>query len=298
MRSFALYQPTSVLEACELLELHPDEAVAYAGGTELLTAMKLGYSRPRFLVDLKRTSLDGIRVDETGALVIGATTTHRTIETSTLVGSSWPVLTEMERQLANVRIRNQGTLGGNLCFAEPHADPPTALVALEARFQLAATSGSREVEAERFWPSAFETAIKPGEVLAAIVVPGLPSRSGSVYLKFGMLERPTIGVAIVMVLDSSSDLVAAARIAVGAVAPNPRRFREAEGLLVGVEVSATDVLDKHAREAAAVVARQLAADDSLYGSADYKRQLALVLVRRGVLAAVDRARRNGQASGV
>ena len=114
-------------------------------------------------------------------------------------------------------------------------------------------------------------------------------------MKFGMLERPTIGVAVVLAVDPAGASVASARIAVGAAAPGPRRFRDAEDLLLGVEAGAGEDIDARAREAGELVARQLAADDTIHGSADYKRKLASVLVRRAVVASVDRALANIQA---
>jgi len=148
---FEIHEPKTVAEASALLTHYGDGAAVYAGGTELLVVMKERINHFPHLINIKTIpGLDRIHLagDE---LVIGALATHRTIANSALVEAAFPALAELERRIANVRVRTAGTIGGNLCFAEPHSDPATLLLALGARFTLESKSGTRTLEAEAFF---------------------------------------------------------------------------------------------------------------------------------------------------
>src|SRR5262249_28419401 len=141
----------------------------------------------------------------------------------------------MERDVANVRVREVGTLGGNLCFAEPHADPGTLLMLFDATARIERNGGARTIPLERLFVGPFETCLEPDEILTEIEVPPLPPRSGAAYLKFGFLERPSVGVGVALTTDDGR--VTGARVAVGCVGPVPRRMREAEAALAGKTVA-------------------------------------------------------------
>src|SRR5437016_3618738 len=128
---FQLHRPESVEEASDLLRQYGDDAALYCGGSELVLLMKLGFADYGHLIDLK--GIDGLRVlhEHDGALHVGAATTHRQLERSPIVREGWPALARMERNVANVRVRTVGSLGGNLCFADPHSDPATFLLAAD-----------------------------------------------------------------------------------------------------------------------------------------------------------------------
>src|SRR5437867_1869670 len=144
LRPFALHRPGTAEEACALLATLGEDAAPYAGGTELLLLMKLGLLRPRHLVDVKRIRpFDGI-TDGTH-LAIGATVTHRTVERSALVRARCPLVASVARHVANVRVRNVGTVGGNLAFADPHSDLATLFLALDATVELVSPRGRREL---------------------------------------------------------------------------------------------------------------------------------------------------------
>src|SRR6185312_8684166 len=129
---FDLHRARSLDEAHELLERYGEDAAVVCGGTELLLLLKLGFAAYGHLVDVKGIEeLGGVRVDN-GTLLIGATATHREIERSPAVLERLPALAAMERDVANIRVRNVGTLGGNLCFSDPHSDPATFLLTLDA----------------------------------------------------------------------------------------------------------------------------------------------------------------------
>jgi carbon-monoxide dehydrogenase medium subunit len=275
LRPFELHEPTSVADASELLARHGDTGRIYAGGTELILAMKEGLIHYEHLVNVKTIpGLAGVRLDG-GALRIGAATPHRVLERDPLVRQHFPALARMEADVANVRVREVGTLGGNLCFAEPHADPGALLQVFDATVRLDRKGGGRTVSLGELFVGPFETVLEGDELLTEIVVPPLPPRSAAAYLKFGFLERPSVGVAVAVTLDDGH--VAAARIAVGSVGPVPRRMPEAEARLQG-----TAVADNAAalEEAGRIAGRAAEAITDLHGSADYKEHLVGVLLRR------------------
>ncbi len=280
LRPFELHQPESVASASRALGAYGDEAAFYAGGTELLLVMKEGLVRYRHLLDLKTIpDLAGIH-EADGWLHIGGVTTHRTLEHHPLIHARVPVLAEVERRLANVRIRSVGTLGGNLCFAEPHADPGTLLLTLDAEVDLASHTGTRTVPLGEFFTGAYETARAPDEILTRVRVrPPGPQTRGA-YLKFGIHERPTLGVAAALTLDPEQRTVLDVRLAVGCVGPVPTRLPEAEGLLRGLPLA-----DLEGRLDAAAASARLAAVDDLHGSAEYKQAMVTVFIRRAVRAA-------------
>ena len=285
LRPFDLSEPTSVAEASELLARHGDSARIYAGGTELILAMKEGLIHYEHLVNVKTIpGLAGVRRDG-GALRIGAATPHRAIERDPLVRQHFPAIARMEADVANVRVREVGTLGGNLCFAEPHADPGTLLQVFDATARIEKKGGARTIPLEQLFVGPFETCLEGDELLTEIVVPPLPPLSATAYLKFGFLERPSVGVAVGVTLDDGH--VADARIAVGCVGPVPRRMREAEAELRG---RARSDSGGALATAGRIAGRAADAITDLHGSAEYKEHLVGVLLRRAwdqALAAID-----------
>lgn len=276
---FALHAPRTVDEAVELLARHGEDATVYAGGTELLLAMKLRVLRYGHLVDIKRIqALAEVTVDD-GVLAVGALATHHVLERHPLVVRHVPAYVALSRAVANVRVRVAGTLGGNLCFAEPHADPPALLAALGAGVRLVGPGGARDVPVAEFVRGAFDTARCPDEVLTRVTVP-LPAAARRVaYERFAHLERPTAGVAAVLSLAAPDDTIAAARVWVGAVGPRPTPVPAVAERLAGVPAAALgDVLPAAARHGA----EACPVDEDIHGSEDYKRHLVAVLIERAV----------------
>jgi aerobic carbon-monoxide dehydrogenase medium subunit len=275
LRPFALEEPTSVREASALLAHYGEAARLYAGGTELLLAMKEGLLRYDYLINIKTIAgLAGIARDA-DVLRIGAATTHRTLERSPEVHTHFPALTQLEAHVANVRVRGTGTIGGNLCFAEPHADPGTLLQVYDARVRLEHQESARTISLEAFFVGPFEVALEEDEILTEIQVPLLPAHAAAAYRKFGFLERPSVGVAVAV--TARPDGVRDVRVAVGCVGPTPRRVREAEAMLSGKEVEAVRACLPAAGELAG---RAADAVSDLHGSAEYKEYLVGVLLRR------------------
>jgi carbon-monoxide dehydrogenase medium subunit len=281
---FVIRAPQSVAEAVDLLREQGDAARVYTGGTELLLVMKAGFVSCDCLVDIKAIpGLNEVRRDN-GALVIGATATHRAIEQSEVVRSALPELIDVTRQIANARIRASGTLGGNLCFAEPHSDPATFLLAFDTELECTGAEGSRWVPLDEFFVAAYESAIQPAELLTAIRVHLPAGRWSSAYRRFAVLERPTANVAVRLEADADGTLTDA-RISVGAVGEKPTRVPAAEACCSGLTVS--EVLAR-APEVGAAVEGEVEAFEDLYGSDDYKRALAAELTRRALEEAATR----------
>src|SRR6185295_6170968 len=169
LRRFRLEEPQSVAETSELLGRFGDSAKIYAGGTELLLAMKEGLVQYERLINVKRLGLNKISA-ENGTVKIGALCTHHELELSPAIQQRLPSLLKLEHNVANVRVRQAGTIGGNLCFAEPHADPGTLLMALGATMVAETGNGKREIAAKDFFVDAYETLLTADEVLTEIRV--------------------------------------------------------------------------------------------------------------------------------
>jgi len=281
LRRFQIHQPKTVKEAAEMLAHYGENGRLYAGGTELLLAMKHDLLRYEHLVDVK--PLPGLNTIETrnNSLRIGATVTHRAIEKSDAVREIVPVLAEMAHHVANVRVRATGTLGGNLCFAEPHSDPATLLLALEAHVHVQGRGEERILKMDELITGAYETALAPDELLIAIDIPLASKNKRAAYLKFQIKERPTLGLALVLNLDNDGS-VGKARAVVGSVSAKPCRSDQADALLVGPR----DKVEKQLADAAEALATAADPVDDLEGSAEYKRHLIGVYLRRAFRQAV------------
>jgi carbon-monoxide dehydrogenase medium subunit len=287
LRRFRLEEPESVQAAAQLLARYGESARIYAGGTELLLVMKEGLAHYERLVNVKKIpNLDQVRQDN-GVISIGALSTHRQLSLSPAARRHLLAFAAMEANVANIRVREIGTIGGNLCFAEPHADPGTMLLVLAARLVAAKETGSREIPIDNFFVDAYETRLEPDEILTEIRVPLLPARSGVVYLKFGYLERPSVGVALFLSLNENANSIAEARVAVGCVGPIPKRIQEAESLLKGKSV---DEASRLIADAGAAAARASQAISDLHGSQDYKEHIVGVLLKRAFQQAVEQCR--------
>ena len=273
---FEIHQPASALEASQMLAHYGDEAGIYAGGTELLLAMKHSALKYRHLIDLKVVpGLNTIEV-RNSELEIGATSTHRSIERSAIVQQHQPVLAEMESQVANVRVRATGTLGGNLCFAEPHSDPATLLLVLGAKVKVESAEGAREIPVDELIAGAYASNLQPGEILTNIIVPSATPSHRSAYMKFQVHERPTLGLGLWLETPDGGQTFTSTRVAVGCVCPFPTRGTAAEKSLTG----SRGEVERRLPEAADTIADAADLVDDHEGSIEYKRHLIHVFLRR------------------
>ncbi len=276
LRRFHLDEPETVKDASDLLSRYGESAKIYAGGTELLLAMKEGLIQSERLVNVKKIpGLDEVkRIGD--SVHIGALSTHRKLENSAELQQSLPAFVQMEANVANIRVREVGTVGGNLSFSEPHADPGILLLALGAGVVAQNASNMREIPMDKFFVDAFETCLKPDELLTEIRVPIPPPQSAVRYRKFGYLQRPSVGVALHLSLGDGG-LIRDVRVAVGCAGPKPCRVEEAEELLTGKGFQEASAL---IGEAGQIAGRAADAIGDLHGSAEYKEHIIQVLLKR------------------
>ncbi len=284
---FRLVRPTSLAEAFEAHRAAEDAAYL-AGGTELLQVMKMGYARFGTLVDVKGIAeLRGI-VPVADGIWIGATTTHREIERSELVRTAVPALAGLASRIANVRVRNTGTIGGNLAFAEPHSDPATFLVACGASVEIVGPRDRRTVPIEEFILGPLATDRQPDELLVSVYVPTSRPWTGRAYEKLAFFERPAVSVATELTIADGR--VSRAVLVLGSATDRPVRLTETARAVIGLPVDGA--ASPLVREAALDTLAEVEIVEDLNGSADYKRHLAAILLERTVRAAVKDALRN------
>lgn len=289
MHAFDYREPDTLEEALALLHSRGDDAKVIAGGTALVIMLKQRLVMLACLVSLRRISdVGGVDLVD-GTLRLGALATHRAVETAPLVRARIPVLADTYRQVATIRVRNMATVGGSLAHADPNQDPPPMLMALDARARLVSAGGRREVPLDEFFTDYYETVLKPDELVSDVLIPIPKPNAGSIYLKF--LPRTaddyaTVGVAATVQIDPSSGLCQDCRIAMSCVGPTPLRAKEAEDLLRGQKL-----MPELLREAAALAERVTDPVSDARGSADYKRAMAGVFVRRALEQAWHKALR-------
>jgi carbon-monoxide dehydrogenase medium subunit len=281
---FTLHRPGSIGQASRLLADLGDEGVAYCGGTELLLAMKLGLASYEHLVDLKRVdALRGIAAipaggPARGGVRIGAAATHREIETSATLRASYPELCAMISQVANLRVRSVGTLGGNLCFADPHSDPASFLMAAGATMICQYGEATRRVPAAAFLTGLYETALAPGELLTAVELPARPHRTALSHLRMKLTERPAVTVTAMLTLIATE--VAEARLIVGSVGRVP--FAADTTVLAGAPAADFGARAEACAEQAAAGCSPLPDGEA---SAEYLRHLVFIHARQALRAA-------------
>ncbi len=277
LRPFALAEPESLREAVEILARLDGESRVISGGTALVPTMRLGLIQPDRLVSLHRIAGLGRIGAERGSLEVGGMATLAALARHDTVKSGWPLLAQAAARVATPAIRSTATLGGTLCYAEPASDPAPALLCLEAQVRVADSVGERVVPIGEFFIGFYETALAAGEILTGIRVPAMPAGARTGYIKFcprSAEDKPLIGIAALLVLDEANR-VADIRIGLGAAAPTPIRARRAETLLRGEAL--TDAVIRAAAETAAGEAEPLS---DLMGSADYRRAMIRVWLRR------------------
>jgi carbon-monoxide dehydrogenase medium subunit len=284
--AFEYIRPASLAEAASLLATHADDAKILAGGHSLVPMMKLRLSTPKILIDIGRLAeLSGIR-EENGTIILGACTTHYAAETSALLKQRCPLLTETAAAIGDVQVRNRGTIGGSVAHADPAADWPAAMLALDAQMTLLQRTGTRTVKAADFFVDLLTTAMESDEILTEIRIPTPAPRSGGSYCK--VLQPASgfalTGVAAQVTLGADN---AIQHVAIGITGVSNKSFRAtaAEAALQG-QPATDDVLT----QAAARATDGIEPLEDLHASAEYRLHLARVYTKRALQKAIERAR--------
>jgi aerobic carbon-monoxide dehydrogenase medium subunit len=285
---FEYHRPGTLDEAVQTLSSHADDAKVLAGGQSLIPLLKLRFAEPGHLIDINRISgLDGIE-EEGGQLRIGALARHNALAGSDLVARRAPAMATAAPLISDPLVRNLGTIGGSLAHADPAGDWGSVMLALGASVLLKGPNGERELPISEFLQDTFTTALQPDEILTEVRVPIPSARSGGTYLK---LERKvgdfaTVGVAVQ--LELSNGKVGRAGIALTAVGSRNIEATDAEAALTGSQP--TEEAFAEAGRLAAAAADPIA---DVRGSAEYKRHVVEVFVRRGLDRSLALARGEG-----
>ena len=286
--SFGYVAAHSVEDALDLMAKHGEDGKLLAGGHSLIPAMKLRLQSPRTLIDLGTVAgLRGIRLDN-NELVIGALTVHGDIAASDLVRKHLPGLAEAASLIGDMQVRNRGTIGGSVAHADPGADFPVILTALNAAFVVQSKAGTRIISVDDFFTDFFTTAMNANEILTEIHVPLPGAASGSAYTK---LPHPASGYIVVsagaLITRQASGTCTASRIAIGGLGSGPLRAIATE-----MELQGKPLTPQLITSAAAKAADESDPVDDPYASADYKKYVATVYARKAIETAVERAATN------
>ena len=278
---FTLHDPESALDACRMLDDYGDDGAAIAGGTAVLILMKSGLYRPAHLVNLKALdTLSEIRFDPQAGLHLGALATHRAVECDPAVREHYPILSSTYARVANVRVRNSATVGGNLAHGDFRIDPPAPLIALGAKIHLMGTGGERELPLEDFFTGFYATAKAEGEIVTAVTVPPPPPGLAGTYLKYvgnAAADWPTLGTAVM--LRTAKGACEDLRVVLTSVAETPVKVAGLEDLAFGRALT-----EDRIEQIAEAAASQTDPIEDHRGSAWYKREMVKVHVRRGIEA--------------
>ncbi len=286
---FTYFAPRSLDEALSLLGQYGPDAKPLAGGQSLVPLMNFRLAKPRYLIDLNRIpELAYIRRDD-GRLAIGAMTRQFEAERSDEVARHAPLLREALRLVGHPTIRHRGTVGGSIAHADPAAELPAAAVALGAEFVVRGPRGTRTVPAGEFFLGPFSTVLAPDELLVEVRIPAVPPGTGHAFLELSRRhgDFAIVGVAALVGLGPDGRIERAA-LTLGGAGPTPVRARQAEAALLGAPPT-EDLF----REAGELAAREISPTSDIHASADYRRRVAAVLVRRALAVATELAKKGG-----
>ncbi len=283
-KKFDYYAPNSLLEAIKILH-DKEDAKVLAGGQSLLALMKLRLAAPAVLVDITRIEEDMSFVRKgKESLVLGALTPHDVIEHNEVIKALFPVLVDAASKIGDQQIRNRGTVGGSCCHADPAADLPTALMALDPFFVVRGPESERSIPSAGFFVDTFTTAVSKDEILTEIRIPLLPRNSGSAYIKHSRREGDfaIVGVGAAVTVDSKR-VCKDVRISLGAVAPTPIRAKSSEKYLKGKKLNEESI-----REASERANEESDPPSDMHGSRDYRLDMIKVFCRRTLNLALSR----------
>lgn len=289
MADLEYFRPQNLAEALERLGSAPGRGAVIAGGTDILVAMRDGAANPNYLVDLwsVQPPLSFIRETDS-SLEIGALTTMDALARSAVVAAQAPLICEAARSVGARQTRSLATIGGNLAAAVPSCDLGPPLIAMDASAVCQSRRGCREIPVEKFFAGPKQSALARDEILVKVVVPKEKRRQwGSAFLKQGRrraVSLALVNLAVKIVLDEEKERIAQARISAGAVAPTPMRCRLAES-----QIENRMFNEESVAEAADAIEKEIAPISDIRASADYRRSLTGVMLRRALSIAWERA---------
>ncbi len=279
--SFEYLAPKSLKEAVNLLSAHREDVKLLAGGQSLVPLMKLRLAKPTYIVDLGRIPALNTISEQGDRIVLGSMTTHTQIENSKLLNDRCPLLPQTAATIADVQVRNQGTIGGSLAHADPAGDMPAAILALGAEMKAIGPNGERWIKADDFFLGLLMSTLEPDEILTEIRVPIL-EKTKTAYLKAAQRASgfAVVGIAVCLKLDQDGSCRNIA-IGVTGVADKPYRAERVEKMLTGKKLE-SNLIEK----AAAEVARDLDVIEDINGSKEYRSHLAQVYTIRAIQVAM------------
>ncbi len=289
LKDFNYLRPKSLTEACEMLQNREDSALI-AGGSDLLVEMKMGLRQHENIISLSEVN-ELKKIEDNGDyIIIGAGATHNSIVNSDLLKQNYYALSEASSNIGTEQVRNTATIGGNICTGASCCDTGPVLLAADCTLELTDIKGSREIPVKDFFVFHRKTALKKGEILTRIKVPKLKAGTGISIEKFGLRNAASVSVAsAVSSITIRNGVCVNARIVIGAVAPVPLISESASKILIGEKlhdlINDSELLDK-AGNAAVADSRPL---NDIRGSADYRKRLVKVLVKRTIKNAAIRA---------
>lgn len=285
LQPFEYLEPETVDEAVGMLSRCGPGASVLAGGVGLVEAMRDRQLGPQWVISLQGIAgLDFIRGHGLTGFSIGALTSIRSVELSTVIEKDYNLLHEAAHQIASVQVKNMGTLVGNLCCGTPASDLAPPLLALGAELKTAGPGSSRTIPLDSFFQGPGLTALAPGEIVVEVSVPSVPKRTGGAFLKLARVSADIAKVNVAVTIEMAGDTCREARIALGSVAPIPFRAVKAEAVLRGNTPTGAVILA--AARAAAEEARPI---DDVRSTAEYRREMAMLLVKRALQKALKRA---------
>jgi carbon-monoxide dehydrogenase medium subunit/2-furoyl-CoA dehydrogenase FAD binding subunit len=276
--AFEYLSPKSVEEAINLLDRYGDDAKIIAGGQSLVPMMNFRLARPEILIDINGIKeLEYIKT-EGDELVIGALTRERDIEQSPVVVEKWPILSKAISFIGHSTIRNRGTIGGSLVHADPSAEIPTTLCALNGNVKVVGPSGEKILQPEEFFLTYLTTSLEPSDLLVEVRIPALPQNTGWSFMELSRRSGDFAIVAVgILLFTETSGVCSEVRISMGGVAPTPVRAEEAEALLADQKIT-----EKLIAEAAQQAAEETDTEPDYHASAEYRMDMARVFVKRGL----------------
>lgn len=292
MRTFDYLKPASIRETLHLLAEHGPRARVIAGGTDLMVLWKKKLVAPDYMISVRNVPELNF-LDFNSGLAIGSATTHRTLETSSMIRSRFPVLWDAVSNLGSVQVRNSATIGGNLCNAAPSADSAPPMLVLEAQVHLESLAGQRSVPIDQFFKGPGRTVLQPGELVTRFTVEEAPPNTGMAYWKHTRrkaMDLPILGVALSVTFEDDFKTCRKARIGLGVAAPTPMRARRAEEFLQGREITETTL-----EEAGSIASKEASPRTTIRGSEWYRREMVQVLVKRTGLICAERAHASSRA---